>query len=193
MATRREAREWALQLIFMLDFNSVANADLESLFGDFWKLQVQLFLEKKAEDNPGSGDAAPDPDSPQEKFVGADILAPPRLREFSESLARGVWENRNEIDDRIESYTNNGANSWPVYRMGAVDRNVLRLAFFEMFYSEETPPVVCINEAIDLAKYFSNSNSGAFVNGILDHAKRDLTRPERTVAKAPRKRHERKN
>lgn len=188
--TRREAREWALQIIFMLDFNPVANADLNSAILAFWDLQIRLFLEKRAADAPP--DAEPSPDDPQEKYAGADIIAPPRLRNFAEKLARGVWGSRNEIDDRIESYTNTGDNSWPIYRMGAVDRNVLRLAFFEMFYSEETPPIVCINEAIDLAKFFSNSNSGSFVNGILDRAKRDVKRPERTVATPPAHRRHKK-
>jgi N utilization substance protein B len=64
--------------------------------------------------------------------------------------------------------------------MGAVDRNVLRLAIYEMFFESETPPVVCINEAVDLAKFFSSFDSGRFVNGILDRACRDVTRPPRS-------------
>lgn len=179
--TRREAREWALQIIFMLDFNPVANIDLDSTILAFWDLQLRLFLEKKAADAPAG--AEPSPDDPEEKYSGADIIAPPHLRAFSEKLARGVWEKRNEIDGQIESYTNNGENSWPIYRMGAVDRNVLRLAFYEMFHLD-TPAVVCINEAIDLAKFFSNSNSGAFVNGILDRARQDLKRPEHPHGKS---------
>ena len=188
-ATRREAREWALQIIFMLDFNPVANADLDSAILAFWDFQLRLFLEKKADEDKDG--AKPSRNDPREKYSGADIIGPYRLRAFAERLARVVWENRNAIDDRIESYTNNADNSWPIYRMGSVDRNVLRLAFYEMFYLEETPPNVCINEAIDLAKFFSNSLSGSFVNGILDRAKRDLNRPERpaatVMAHAPRK------
>jgi len=67
--------------------------------------------------------------------------------------------------------------------MGGVDRNVLRLAIFEMFFDEQTPPVVIINEAVDLAKYFSSSESGRFVNGILDRACKDVKRPAREPVK----------
>ncbi|MGI6497128.1 MAG: transcription antitermination factor NusB [Kiritimatiellia bacterium] len=195
MATRREAREWALQLLFQLDFNPVADADLDSVFAAFWEQQVRLILEKEEDDappepamlarNPFAMAIAPRERAPSGKpYSGPDIVASPGLRRFSESLVRGTWANRNDIDARIESYS----IDWPVYRMGAVDRNVLRLAMFEMFHAEETPPVVCINEAIDLAKFFSNSHSGSFVNGILDRAKRDVTRHDRTPVKPARPR-----
>jgi N utilization substance protein B len=63
--------------------------------------------------------------------------------------------------------------------MGGIERNVLRMAIYEMFYTDDAPPVVCINEAVDLAKYFSSAESGRFVNGILDRACRDVKRPSR--------------
>jgi N utilization substance protein B len=62
-----------------------------------------------------------------------------------------------------------------------VDRNILRLAIFEMFFREDIPPVVSINEAVDIAKKFSTEDSGKFVNGILDKIKGGLERPARTV------------
>jgi N utilization substance protein B len=75
-----------------------------------------------------------------------------------------------EIDDKLAAYTKN----WPLYRMGTVERNVLRLAFYELLYCSDVPPAVVLNEAIDLAKYFSNTDSGRFVNGILDRLNKDL-------------------
>jgi N utilization substance protein B len=63
--------------------------------------------------------------------------------------------------------------------MSVVDRNVLRLAIYEMFFCEEIPPVVSINEAVDIAKKYSTEESGKFVNGILDKVRGDLMRPSR--------------
>ena len=73
------------------------------------------------------------------------------------------------IDEKLAFYTQN----WPLHRMGVVDRNVLRLAIYEMFFGGGVPAVVCINEAVDLAKFFSSAESGRFVNGILDRAAKD--------------------
>jgi N utilization substance protein B len=64
-----------------------------------------------------------------------------------------------------------------------VDRNVLRLAIYEMLYRDDIPPVVSINEAIELAKTFGGGESGRFVNGILDRVKNDLARPLREAVK----------
>ena len=65
--------------------------------------------------------------------------------------------------------------------MAVVDRNVLRLAIYEMYFREDIPPVVSINEAVDIAKKFSTGDSGKFVNGILDKIKGELLRPARIV------------
>jgi N utilization substance protein B len=102
-------------------------------------------------------------------------VAPEKLRQFAERLVRGVFDNRAAIDEKLAFYTQN----WPLHRMGAVDRNVLRLAIYEMFFGGEVPAVVCINEAVDLAKFFSSSESGRFVNGILDRAAKDAPRVTR--------------
>jgi len=99
-------------------------------------------------------------------------------REFSEKLIRGVLEKKAELDAKIATL----ADNWDVSRLAAVDRNILRLAVYEMMFCEDIPPVVTINEAVDLAKRFSADDSGAFVNGILDRAKRDLPRPARHPA-----------
>jgi transcription antitermination factor NusB len=86
-----------------------------------------------------------------------------------------------EIDDKIKRYTEN----YDIQRLSPVDRNVLRLAIYEMLYREDIPPVVSINEAIELAKTFGGSDSGRFVNGILDRVKDDLSRPLREAASHP--------
>src|SRR6266446_1037002 len=101
-------------------------------------------------------------------------------RKFSEELIHGVVERRAAIDEKIAKYTEN----WDLPRIAAVDRNILRLAMYEMLYRDDIPPVVSINEAVDIAKKFSTRESGAFVNGILDRLKADLTRPSRTAASA---------
>jgi transcription antitermination protein NusB len=67
--------------------------------------------------------------------------------------------------------------------MGAVDRNVMRVALFEMMYRDDVPPVVSINEAVHLAKDFSSFQSGRFVNGVLDRIRKELDRPARSTYK----------
>jgi N utilization substance protein B len=67
--------------------------------------------------------------------------------------------------------------------MGVVDRNVLRMALYELMHCEDIPPVVTINEAVDLAKFFSNTESGRFVNGVLDRVRKDLKREARAGTK----------
>jgi len=99
----------------------------------------------------------------------------PNVREFAEPLIQGMVEHVDEIDERIRKYCEN----YNLDRISAVDRNVLRLAIYEMLFREDIPPVVSINEAIELAKTFGGAESGAFVNGILDRVRKDLDRPAR--------------
>lgn len=104
--------------------------------------------------------------------------AGPKVRKFCEELIRGVESCRADIDIRLQKY----ADNWDLKRMGAVDRNVMRVALFEMLHRTDIPPVVSINEAVDLAKELSSDESGRFVNGILDRARRDISRPARAAA-----------
>ena len=99
------------------------------------------------------------------------------MRLFAEPLIRGTLEKLTELDGKIQHY----AKNWDLGRMAVVDRNILRLAIYEMLYREDIPPVVSINEAVDIAKKFSTDESGRFVNGILDKVKGDLMRPARIV------------
>ena len=92
---------------------------------------------------------------------------------FARQIIDGAWMRRAEIDKAIEG----AARNWEIRRMAAIDRNILRLATFELLYVPEIPPLVTINEAIDLAKKYSTKKSGHFVNGILDHI-RTTSAPE---------------
>ena len=82
-----------------------------------------------------------------------------------------------EIDELIISY----ADNWDLNRMAVVDRNILRLAAYEMIHREDIPPIVSINEAVDIAKKFSTEDSGKFVNGILDKICAGLSRSARAA------------
>jgi len=129
-----------------------------------WTIQILFQLDM----NPGELDAA---FSAFWEGKSADRKA----RRFAEDLVRGVREHAAELDETISRY----AEHWEVGRMGVVERNVIRLGLYEMLYREDIPPVVSINEAVDLANYFSSTESGHFVNGILDRACKDLDRPAR--------------
>jgi N utilization substance protein B len=101
--------------------------------------------------------------------------SPDKVRAFAEALIAGVNTHRAEIDERIRK----SAQNFLLERLNVVDRNILRLAIYEMFYNLEVPPVVAINEAIELAKRFGGQDSGKFVNGLLDKIKLEVTRPLR--------------
>ena len=94
-----------------------------------------------------------------------DNFSPPKkVRPFFLKLVNGVLEVRGEIDTLIERYSKN----WKIHRMGSVDRNVMRIAVYELLYCEDIPPKVSINEAVDVGKKFGTEESGAFINGIMD-------------------------
>ena len=83
---------------------------------------------------------------------------------FASRLVGGTLEHQPSIDAEISSV----AQNWHISRMAVIDRNVLRLATFELLHCEDIPPKVAINEAIEIGKRYSTQNSGAFINGILD-------------------------
>ncbi|HMP74918.1 MAG TPA: transcription antitermination factor NusB [Kiritimatiellia bacterium] len=101
-----------------------------------------------------------------------------KVHTFAGELIRGVETNRADIDRKLQEC----AEHWDLHRMGGVDRNVMRVALFEMLHRQDIPPVVSINEAVDLAKELSSDESGRFVNGILDRARREINRPARAAA-----------
>lgn len=99
---------------------------------------------------------------------------------FGEELIRGVVDNVGEIDGRIRGL----AHNWDFDRIAKIDLAILRLAIYEMIYRKDIPPVVSINEAIDLSKQFSNHDAKRFINGILDRMKDQLGRDSRKVENA---------
>ena len=87
----------------------------------------------------------------------------PSAEAFSRNLVVGVLANRDKFDETIARF----APSWPIIQMAVVDRNILRMAIYEMTVGGETPPKVAINEAVELAKVFGSESSPKFVNGVL--------------------------
>lgn len=104
--------------------------------------------------------------------------ASPEVRSFSEQLVRGVFARRAELDRLIAD----AAEHWRIERMAVVDRNVLRMATFEMFHDAAIPVAVVIDEAIEVAKKYGSEASGSFINGILDNLRR--RRPDASVPPA---------
>ena len=94
----------------------------------------------------------------------------PGARAFAETIVRGTKQSQSKIDQMIAQY----AEHWDLDRMAVVDRNVLRMAVWELLWHADTPPKVTINEAIEIAKKFGTGESGRFINGVLDRIAREL-------------------
>jgi len=93
-----------------------------------------------------------------------------KTRSFFMRLVQGVQEKRGQIDALIERFSEN----WKMYRMSTVDRNVMRIAVFEILFCDDIPPKVSINEAIEIGKKFGSEDSGSFINGILDTVRLEM-------------------
>lgn len=144
MSSRRRAREFALQALYAVDVAGVTGpAALVGLWGSV--------LDET--------ESVGEPVSPDET-------------EFAQALVRGVLEDREDLDARIEAASTN----WRIPRMPSVDRNILRLGAFEIRHRPDIPASVSINEAIELAKRFGGAESRAFVNGILDRIAAEVGR-----------------
>ena len=92
------------------------------------------------------------------------------VREFAQGLVEGVMRERETLDKVISG----SVEHWRIERMAVVDRNVLRVAVYELAWLPDTPPVVVLDEAIELGKKFGSEQSGAFVNGILDAVRKRI-------------------
>lgn len=88
----------------------------------------------------------------------------PNTREFATKIFRGTVENLEKIDDMIQ----NQAENWRLSRMAAVDRNIIRMSVYEFLHETDTPKLVVIDEAIEIAKKYGTQKSSQFINGILD-------------------------
>jgi len=167
MRKRREARERAVQFLFQHDVSPAPEVD--AALQAFWdNTRLNAALEAHG---PTWGEKVELPPPTAEETA---------TRVFADTLVRGVLQHREQLDEVIRRH----AKNWDLHRMAVVDRNILRLAIHEMLHREDIPPVVSINEAVDIAKKFSTQESGKFVNGILDKIKGEVLRPARTAKDA---------
>jgi transcription antitermination protein NusB len=118
-------------------------------------------------------------ESTAKNFLVSRLLKNKPLIAFGEGLLSGVRSHRPSLDEAIEGH----AANWSIKRMTVVDRNILRLAAYEMLHAE-VPAPVAINEAIELAKRYGQKNSGQFVNGILDRLHRERSSEKEVEATA---------
>ncbi|MGN0854024.1 MAG: transcription antitermination factor NusB [Kiritimatiellia bacterium] len=142
-ATRRQAREWAIQMLTAADLNPPA--DKPAFLQAFWETLGSL-----------------------DETEGRAVITG-KFRDFAEARLLGVLAHAAEIDEILSPLLAN----WDLHRLGTVERAVLRMGVWEMKYSDVPPPVV-INEAIDLANWFSTPKSRALVNGVLDKVAKSL-------------------
>jgi N utilization substance protein B len=120
--------------------------------------EVALQVLYQIEQNPGV------PVTEVHQFIDRRTLGEQKLAEFTAGLIAGVREHQPRIDAMIQEV----AENWRLDRMAAIDRNILRLGAYEVLFCPEVPAKVAINEALELAKRYSTSQSSRFVNGILD-------------------------
>jgi transcription antitermination protein NusB len=160
---RRTAREMAVQMLYQSELGGSPPTHIFSTFDLSEYLAREAPVEKKR--------AAPPLDERAE-------LAKRRRRvdeafEYAKLLVQGTMDNREKIDEMIRGQ----ADNWRLERMPPVDRNILRLAVYEMLHERETPKLVVLDEAIELAKKFGSEQSGRFVNGLLDGLLKQHTFP----------------
>jgi len=143
--SRRQSREAVLQILYQLDVNPDMSAE------DALKLYFDQLADQDAEVTP-----------PARK-------RPPVDEEWVRSVVAAIADNKSQVDERLQ----NVSRKWRIERMSRVDRNILRLATYELSSAQQpdgVPPQVVINEAIELAKRFGSAEAPAFVNGVLDSA-----------------------
>jgi len=93
------------------------------------------------------------------------------VKDFASQLVKGVWENRTQIDSLIQAHS----QTWKIHRMAFVDKNILRIAVFELkFLGENIPFQVAMDEAIEIGKRYGSLESSAFINGVLDNIAKSL-------------------
>lgn len=142
--SRRQAREWAVQMLVAADLNPPS--DVPAFIAGYWGQIVDL-------DDADGGPSVP----------------PPGLKKFAEERVTGVLGSLKEIDDVLVGLL----DRWDLYRLGTVERVVLRLGVWELKNTDVPRPVV-INEAVDLANWFSSPRSRTLVNGVLDRYAKSL-------------------
>lgn len=173
MGKRRRAREMALQMLYQAE---VGESPLKEIL-EIFDLREYLAETAVPVEEPETAEAAfseaakfgqVEPEGPakggrkRKERVSSSSLG--EAFSYAKQLLEGSRQNGEEIDTLIRQY----AENWRLERMPVIDRNVLRIAVYEMLYQEAVPKVVIVDEAIELAKKFGSENSGRFVNGLLD-------------------------
>ncbi|GIO65340.1 transcription antitermination factor NusB [Paenibacillus sp. JTLBN-2024] len=100
------------------------------------------------------------------------------LKNYVLTLVNGVWSQKQAIDGLLENYL----KGWQISRLSRVDRQILRLAAYELLYSSDVPAKVAVNEAIELSKHFGTEESGKFVNGVLGNMIREVDKLKNTLS-----------
>ncbi len=137
---RRKAREYALQFLYRIDFIKVSTGNNNRAKNlSGIKNNLEVFWADTDEKDPDT-------------------------KAFAEDIISGTIENLKEIDPLIQKV----AKKWKISRMASIDRNILRFATYELLFRKDIPNAVTINEALEIAKKYSTSESAAFINGILD-------------------------
>ena len=162
---RRMAREMAIQMLYQSD---LGGSPLPHIFNTF-DLSEYLAREAASEEK---ARVLPTPEDDREDFAQRKRRVGEAF-EYAQMLVRGTVDNRERIDELIRGQ----ADNWRLERMPPVDRNILRLAVFEMLHERDTPKLVVLDEAIELAKKFGSEQSGRFVNGLLDGLLKQHTFP----------------
>lgn len=188
-SSRHRAREFALRMLYQWDLTQSSGLEIMSRFWEgepfefddpvdseqlLKHLQEQL-PDTEIELEPSKARKAARTEDEEE---GSWYSQEERL--YAESLFRGVLSRRENLDTRLEQCS----TRWRLSRMPPVDRNILRLGAYELSGPDEVPWSVVINEAIELAKAYSTSESGAFINGVLDKLARTLEDELRAQAKS---------
>jgi transcription antitermination factor NusB len=187
---RRTAREMAVQMLYQSDLGGSPLSHIFSTFdlADYLARPVAARAQRtaagagrrsgdgQAESGGDQAESDGDPDDGGGETAAVALTAADRADlarqrrrvedafQYAQALVRGTVDHREEIDSMIRGQ----ADNWRLERMPAVDRNILRLAIYEMLYERDTPKLVVVDEAIELAKKFGSEQSGRFVNGLLD-------------------------
>ena len=162
-ARRRISREMAVQMLYQ---NDLGGSPLPQIFHSF-DLAEYLTREELGEKKDALNREEERAEYQRRKRLADEAFA------FAQGLVKGTIDNREQVDALIREQ----ADNWRLERMPPVDRNVLRLAVFEMLYETDTPKLVIVDEAIELAKKFGSEQSGRFVNGLLDGLLKQHTFP----------------
>jgi transcription antitermination factor NusB len=174
MKSRRRAREAALQALYQCD--TLADWSQEAIGLYFEQFQSTPELEDSRaldfEEEVGEDSLPPAPEKGPPKACAA--FPPLEYHAFALALVNGVCLQR----EQIESLITRASTHWSLARMARVDRNILRMAVYELLYSKEIPVGVVINEAIEIAKSFASADTPMFVNGVLDRIARELAGSE---------------